>query len=304
VVTVKPSFSVCFILYKDAKPYLTEFIESLLKSCISKNVNFCIVNDGLTDSEKYLTPLSQKFEIKLEHYKKKTNFSSIRNQLLNLVSKKGSDYLIFTDCDDLLTSGALDLHLDSLSTHDFSYSDQILIDQQGNLLNRNLFDGWDVPKEIDSPMDLLDQNFIGFSGFGVKKSVLEDQPVNCPENITSVDWWLATLLLMNGFKGKKTSQPVVFYRQHDLNLLGSGNQDLELSTLKKKAQIALEHYKSLTKVPEAQVYLEKLEHLISLIDNNSNWIRTRYQEICSRPLPWFKGISLLAEQTKTVMLPT
>ncbi len=290
--------SICSAIYDKASPYIDEFLAGI-NDAISTygnkgKVELLLVNDGFKDYEK-LNKMRDIFPVEIINAPQSVSTAKVRNVLLNYAREYGQEAIVFTDCDDILESTALVEHIKILNKYDFSFGDQILIDQAGNLLGNSLYASWAVPKFTSGISDLINGNFIGFSGAAINKSCLNRTVCDVPDDVIATDWWFFSELLIEGKSGAMTEQPVVKYRQYHGNFHGAHPKP-NLKSIKKRVRIAKQHYSNLSEIENVKMYLQYIETLekaivedpdavLALADNES--INSEY---------WYSDVSWIGEQ--------
>jgi hypothetical protein len=145
------------------------------------------------------------------------------------------------DMDDIPGSTGLSCHMNALQTAEISYGDMDLIDAKGGTMDGTFFSGRHIPDRVDDPSGLLCRNFMGFTNTAVRREIIEPVASAIPDDITAVDWWFYTSLLIKGYSAARTDGAVVAYRTHDQNTLGAAGA-LDDETLLRQCRIMREHY--------------------------------------------------------------
>ena len=244
------NFVICVPIYSKAKPFLHAFLHALTIATKNFKVKVLFVLDNVDlEHEKQLINNLNKSLFEIIKIKKFKTISEIRNILLKNAIKINSDTILFTDCDDLLEKKALLYHSSTLNNYDFSFSDQILINNEGELLKKNLFDNWKVPKKINTIDKMLDGNFIGFSASAIRSNCLVSKDILIPKDVLASDWWLFSKLILEGFSGGITSDPVVKYRQHSENLLLFSKNKFNYEKILSLINLIIVHFFHLPRLP-------------------------------------------------------
>lgn len=279
------NITVCSVIYNEAKKYIPEFISGIQSASARYLdygiVNVIIVNDGMLvdEAEKIIKSLSTTNDVTMIHSTHGKSVADIRKQLLLFAAVNAEEIIVFTDCDDILCENALQLHKQVLDKYDFSYGDQILIDENGNNLGTSLYTGWDVPEKIENSQELLNGNFIGFSGVAINKICLQEHNnCNIPHDIIAVDWWFFSNLLSDGKRGGITKEPVVNYRQHQKNVHGV-KHNLNSDLIMKYIDISLAHFRNLPSFPDVALRKKGLERLLQLFHSEPEYIMKKLKEL-------------------------
>ena len=288
------SVTFCSVVYESAKPYLKDFIDGIIHA--SKQIgslDIILISDGLKNASEALAPLYDNFPVTLINAHEGDSIPSIRNLLFDTARSHGKDKLIFSDCDDVLEPEAFIEHIHVLEKYDFSFSDQILINSQGQFLDKRLYDNWTVPDKVTSYQSLLDGNFIGFSGVAINREVLDNYNYHVPEGVLAVDWWFFSNILLQGAKGAKTKLPVVCYRQHDENIHGATSQSDKLSIMN-RVKIGLSHFKNLPPLPEIIKRYDALKLLQQGCDSHFEEYSADIEKLSKKARFFYEDVVLLA----------
>ena len=94
-------------------------------------------------------------------------------------------------------------------------------------------------KDINSFKQIIDYNFLGLSHTAINLKLLENFYV--PEGIIAVDWWIFTILILNGATGKYIDRAITYYRQYNDNFVGI-KKTLNEDRLKTGIKVKKAHY--------------------------------------------------------------
>lgn len=286
---------ICTTIYQAASNYHDEFFNSLLALNSLKYTLVLIYEDEYDLNEDIKSKLKTLCDVKTITNKNESSIIEKRIHLMHKAIEMDGENIIFIDSDDCFTSNGVDLHTENLKNADFSFSDQILIDSESNLLNRTLFSNSNVPDELNSPTDLLQMNYCGLSALAFKKTALEKIELNAiPNNILALDWFLCTQALTKGLIGKKTKDSVVLYRQHSDNTF---KKDSKKELVLRKIQFTINH---LSHFKEDSFVLQKetLEKCLAALKRDDQMAEDLFKSYNSTLFPWFEDISKLAKQYK------
>ena len=292
--STRSHFSIATVLYEAARPYLKEFFTALNIASIGKSVSLVAVIDGLVDPQEALAPLHKDISVCLAEIPSGVSFTGVRRLLLEKVLKTRDGFLIFTDCDDMLEPTALDRHAEALGQADFSFSDQILIDESGKKLGRTLFQNWSVPQRVKELSDLIDGNFVGFSGAALRAESLTGTLCRIPDQVIAVDWWFFSNLLLSGSQGIQTKEPVVRYRQHPGNTVGA-EPTPTLEACLRRCAVILAHYASLPDLPLVRERRKGVEQLMKEIESQQDKMTPMIEKACADSTCWYADIRRLVQ---------
>jgi hypothetical protein len=246
----KSSLGICTCLYEAGRRFIHPYADGAIVAAgrvPESEVVFLFAIDDISDPVELLRPLSD-FGIERTVAGSGGSITAVRNALFDLGRRSDVDHLVFVDLDDVLLPDALLLHSQALSRTDISFGDLRLMDAEGTLSSRCMFDDRQFPDVISGSDILLHQNFMGLSNTAIRRSSL-GADIQVPEHLVSTDWWLFTNLLDHGLTASRAAGPVVGYRQHGANVLGGG-EAITVSGLKRRCRIAFEHFGALPPTPE------------------------------------------------------
>lgn len=220
------------VVYPGVEKFLVDFVASLRTQTCS-DFDLLMVNDGADQSVKSAFP-QQTIWIDLD---KRMTIAEIRGLLINR-AKSSYSRLVFVDVDDFFTEDRVERSIAGLEGYDFVFNELTLVDSDGRVLHPNYLSSLGVEGELEGFSALLDRNVIGLSNSAIN---LQGLPNLCiPSDLIAVDWWIYTVLLINGRRGKFLRDTVTFYRQHGANTIGMKPmltpEKLQLGLLVKKIQ--------------------------------------------------------------------
>jgi hypothetical protein len=254
------------------------------------------VVDGVQDGVDSVLPFLDGVSFDAIHAPSGVTHADVRSLLLRHAAALDVDAVAFADCDDEMEKDALKVHAQTLEHADFSYGDQILINQRGNKLGATLFEGWVVPQRAESIESLLNGNFAGFSGSAVRASALSEDVVAVPSAVLAIDWWVFSRLLLAGATGIQTRKPVARYRQHVANIHGGATVSRALVDVRRRAGIALAHFANLPRHREIVRRDSAMRGLVTLLAAAPGPLPSDIENACSRNTCWYADVVSLALQ--------
>lgn len=282
------------VLYEQAQQYLADFVAGVCNAFERHPARIVLVSDSLKDPHGYFGNMPANLSVEIKEINSKGHPVKSREILFNVLRSLSADIFIFSDCDDVLTSDAVKHHLMTLKENDFSYSDQLLMDETGKLTGRSLYDSWHVPDRLDSIEPILMGNFVGASGLAFRACCLCDIPTSFPKQLRAVDWWLVTRMLLAGHVGAKTSKPTVCYRQHQNNTTIQEGA-LSYSEFLKRMEIVKLHLREFKQYSEfTEVYDQVLRLETMIADRPEDVRRTKAFGHCNGP--WYSDIFKVIEE--------
>jgi len=217
------------VVFENVKPYLNKYIESLNNQS-TKNFDLLILNDGYKED----IP-DNKINNQIISILNNQTSAQIRQFGINYAIKNNYKIIIFTDTDDYYSQNYVESLMLGLENNDFVYSNIVPVDNNDITIN-NYFS---LPHETKRYEQIIKYNFIGLGCSAVKSEIIRE--INIPPDIVAVDWFLYTILLLNGFTGELVENASVYYRQHYNNTVG-GLKQLDRVRLFKGIDIKEKHY--------------------------------------------------------------
>lgn len=249
------------VIYPGVEKYLTDYCNSI-KFQDTVNFDILILNDNYRNA----FPLNNRRVNIINIYKKLTP-AEIRMVGIKYAIENKYEKLIFSDPDDYFSKNRISQSKEKLHDYDFVYNKIVLVDSANNFIENPYFKNMDIKAEYSSYLDILDKNSIGYGNSAVKVDKLKNLYI--PKEITAVDWWIFSILLLNGCRGVYIRDAINYYRQYSTNL-GIGKKLTKKALLKgiKSKEI---HYKNLVtycKVnnlkEEKKIYNQKLNEINEL----------------------------------------
>jgi rhamnosyltransferase len=150
-------------------------------------------------------------------------------ELMRIAHSEGSDYIFFSDQDDVWTSTKIAEQLAYLRRMEgcygrnipiLVYSDLEVVDEQLRRIHPSFMSYQRLNHESRDPLRvLLTQNFVTGCATAINRPLL-DLAVPLPSTVIMHDWWLALCCAACGHIAY-LSQALVRYRQHGANQLGA-----------------------------------------------------------------------------------
>ena len=217
------------VVFEEVKPFLDEYFTSI-DSQTEKNFDLLILKDKYKD--KIPGGKTKNIVIDIEN---NDSPAQIRQYGIQYAIKNNYKNIIFTDTDDNYSQNYVESLMLGLENNDFVYSNIVPVDNNDITIN-NYFS---LPHETKRYEQIINYNFIGLGCSAVRSEIIRE--INIPSDIIAVDWYLYTILLLNGFAGKLVENASVYYRQHYNNTVG-GLKQLDRVRLLKGIDIKEKHY--------------------------------------------------------------
>ncbi|WP_332402557.1 glycosyltransferase family 2 protein [Vibrio metschnikovii] len=251
--------------------YLKEQLDSILNQSY-KEIEIFIRDDGSSD---------RTVEIIEEYTSTHKNINFIDNcvnlgcaeSFLSLLDNVNADYYFFCDQDDIWIDKKVEITLSKFSNNNdiphLVHSDLFVVNESLNIINQSFYDyqkldpivGYDKKK-------LVVQNYIVGCTVCINKELrdLVVKYMNVPgiHGVAMHDWWVALTAI---FFGKITyiDSPLVYYRQHDNNVLGAPDNSFRRYMNSFFSGHGIEKVRSFTKKVSIQsdAFLKAYGHLLS-----------------------------------------
>ncbi len=254
------------VLYPLASAYINDYIKSL-ESQSFKNFDLVLFNDGFKDAQKLK---SNSLNILLKNISGTP--SEIRLKLINHIIDSSYEYIIFTDCDDLLAVNRVETSLNLLDKNKIIFNDLDLISETGEgleykYLSSRLEDGQKI--KIDN---LLNFNMMGLSNTAVKKDVLANCLIMLNSDVIAFDWLLWSIALLNNDCAIFSSKTTTKYRIYKNNIAGFP-KEISSSFLKRGIAVKLLHYQELSEIDSSYKSLYESFNYVNEMSNNDDWLQ-------------------------------
>ncbi|MBY0206039.1 hypothetical protein [Paenibacillus cucumis (ex Kampfer et al. 2016)] len=255
------------VVYKESFSYLPEYAKSI-NSQDWIGFDLLLLNDNLDDGE--IQHLYSYFDtnvhVRLWNGMAGSLPSSLRVELIQKAKKLGYDLLVLGDFDDTFSKDRIS-QIQSVYEGEvaFYYNELYYFDQKKSFFKT-------LPAQTNEIDSILECNYLGLSNTAINLNAISYELIE-KLNVSNgpiFDWFLYSVLLMEGCRGVKVDQCKTYYRIHVNNIAGeiSNNSD----AIHKEIQIKLMHYKNLKNVyPEFDRLYELYEKLKErLNDSNSS----------------------------------
>ena len=207
-----------------------------------------------------------------------------RELLLREARKMGGRFAVLCDSDDTLTPDAIAEHANVLQRFDISFGDAFITDERGNRTGDTLFGTGGVPV-IAGAGDIEAKNFFGFGNTAIDERVLSGAPFSFPKGIIAADWWFFSEALQRGFTAGKTSCPVVNYRMHGANIMGSASNSIPSVT--RQCEAALAHFKA--KQSDTEI-VGALTRLRAALEDDAATVTQLFGRLDGQSRVWFDDL--------------
>jgi hypothetical protein len=235
---VKTAF--CSVIFPANLIYFKDFLDSLEQQT-NKDFTLLLFNDGVLNLVDYLKHTHLDYKI----INVKGSVSQTRTQLFEYIKESSYENFIFGDTDDYFSLNRVEVCTQWLEKVDIIANDLILVSNDKIQLTGLYWENRPELKETISIESIKNYNFLGLGNTAINKNVLPNQ-IKFDSNLVALDWYFFSILLKKSWKVGFTSQSVVYYRQHNANIVG--RKEMTFEDFKKGFNVKLNHYISLAKI--------------------------------------------------------
>jgi glycosyltransferase involved in cell wall biosynthesis len=217
--------------------HLKEMLDSLVNQSV-RDFDLIIVNDGLEG-------LLDLFDEHLKHLnviELKSVGNPIKNRQdgINYCIDMGYDILLFGDSDDVFSLNRVEQSISLLKTFDIVVNDLTLFNEEGVLEDKYISNRLENNEKIYFDY-IVNKNIFGLSNTAIKLTGAKF--VELPTDLIAADWYIFSMLLLEGKNAIFTNETITYYRQHVKNLVGLNRIDRKSFYFGLKVKEI--HYKSL-----------------------------------------------------------
>ncbi len=233
----------------NGEKYIREQIDSILNQTHTE-FRLLISDDGSTDLTKTILEEYKNKDSRIEIFFQENNLGVVKNFEF-LLGKVESKYYMFSDQDDIWKETKIEKSLNRIEEgFDLVYSDLEVVDEN---LNVTYSSYWKLKgiynkiKKYNNFESLYLNNFItGCTIISKKELINSFMPLPNTSKFVLHDYWISLIISQNG-KIAYVEEPLIKYRQHKNNKVGSKKKSDELRSIdeirKLFIQVKKEHFK-------------------------------------------------------------
>ena len=227
-------------VFEANKDFLFDFFTSLKNQTYNK-FDLIIVNDGYDGFHEIKLVFSKYINI----IELKYSNTPIKNREygINYCIENNYEIIIFGDSDDYFENNRVDKSISLLNKYDIVVNELNLFYENGFTVEK-YFSKRIKNNDLIKFEFVIDKNIFGLSNTAIKLNDIRN--LSLPDNLIAVDWYIFSLLLMNGKKAVFTNETVSYYRQHEQNIIGLKKHDR--NSLNKVVKVKHNHYKALNSI--------------------------------------------------------
>lgn len=230
--TKPPLVSVAMATYNGAK-YLSEQLDSIIHQTYS-NIEIVIVDDcSKDDTISIIKSYQEKYPF-IHLFRNEQN-SGVTKTFEKAISHCKGEYVALSDQDDIWLLHKITTLVNAIGNHDAVYSNSLLVDENGNSLNRPFTTIMNMKSYYNGGPFLLSNSVPGHTILVKNQFVQQLLPI--PANVLFDLWIGFSAASNNGIKF--VDEVLVHYRQHTTNAVGT-----RISKNKKKKESAQKQFEA------------------------------------------------------------
>lgn len=233
----------------NGEKYLREQIESILNQS-HKDFRLLISDDCSKDLTRTILEEYKNKDSRIEIFFQENNLGVVKNFEF-LLGKVEANYYMFSDQDDIWKENKIEKSLSKIEEgFDLVYSDLEVVDENLNVIYESywkLKGIYDKIKKYNNFNSLYLNNFVtGCTMISRKELINKFLPLPNSSKYVLHDYWISLILSQDG-KISYIEEPLIKYRQHKNNKVGSKKKSDELKSIdeirKLFIEVKKEHFK-------------------------------------------------------------
>lgn len=266
----------------NGEEYLREQIDSILNQTHTE-FRLLISDDGSKDSTRKILEEYKNKDSRVEVFMQEKNLGVVKNFEF-LLGKVDAKYYMFSDQDDIWKENKIEKSLNKIEEgFDLVYSDLEVVDENLNVTYNSywkLKGIYNKIKKYNNFESLYLNNFVTGCTIISRKDLIKDVlPLPNTSKYVLHDYWISLIISQNG-KISYVEEPLIKYRQHKNNKVGSKKKTDELKTIdeirKLFIEVKKEHFKVFIenedkfKSEEVKVLNRKALEYYEMLDTKKN----------------------------------
>lgn len=263
----------------NGEKYLVEQLESILSQTYS-DFRLLISDDCSTDGTRKILEEYKNKDDRIQLFFQGKNLGVIKN-FEYLLKKVENDYYMLSDQDDIWKNNKIEKSIEKLknSESDLVYSDLEVVDEKLNVTYESYWKLKGIYKKIKKYNNfeaLYLNNFITGCTILSKKEYIKDiLPLPNTSKFVLHDYWISLILSQKG-KISYIEEPLIKYRQHKNNKIGSKKQSDSL--------------RSIDEIRELFIKVKK-EHFTVFIENEEKFKSEKVRKLNRKALAYYEMLS-------------
>lgn len=266
----------------NGEEYLREQIDSILNQTHTE-FRLLISDDGSKDSTRKILEEYKNKDSRVEVFMQEKNLGVVKNFEF-LLGKVEAKYYMFSDQDDIWKENKIEKSLNKIEEgFDLVYSDLEVVDENLNVTYNSywkLKGIYNKIKKYNNFESLYLNNFVTGCTIISRKDLIKDVlPLPNTSKYVLHDYWISLIISQNG-KISYVEEPLIKYRQHKNNKVGSKKKSDELKSIdeirKLFIEVKKEHFKVFIenedkfKSEEVKVLNRKALEYYEMLDTKKN----------------------------------
>ena len=261
----------------NGEKYIREQIDSILNQTY-KEFRLLISDDGSTDGTRDILNEYKAKDDRIEIFMQEENLGVVKNFEF-LLKKVEAKYYMFSDQDDIWKDEKIEKSLNKIEEgFDLVYSDLEVVDENLNVTYESYWKLKGIYKKIkkyNNFESLYLNNFItGCTVISKKESIDSFMPLPNISKFVLHDYWISLIISQNG-KIAYIEEPLIKYRQHKNNKVGSKKKSDEL--------------KSIDEIRSLFIQVKK-EHFKVFIENEDKFKSEKIKELNKKALKYYEKL--------------
>ncbi|NUU74819.1 hypothetical protein [Paenibacillus xylanilyticus] len=250
------------VIYKESFLYLTDYAKSI-NSQDTTEFDLLLLNDNLDNGE--VQHLISYFDTHVHLWNGKAGSlpSELRVELIKRAKKLGYDLLVLGDFDDTFSENRISKIQSRYEKNVAFYYNELYYSDR----LKSFFET--LPAQTHEIDSILECNYLGLSNTAINLNAISYELIE-KLNVSNgpiFDWFMYSVLLMEGCKGIKVDRCKTYYRIHENNVAGEISNTLD--AVHKEIEVKLMHYEHLkTLYPEFARLLRLYEKLRDRLDDS------------------------------------
>lgn len=259
----------------NGEKYIREQIDSILNQT-HKEFRLLISDDGSTDGTRDILNEYKAKDERIEVFMQEENLGVVKNFEF-LLGKVDAKYYMFSDQDDIWKAEKIEKSLKKIEEgFDLVYSDLEVVDENLNVTYESYWKLKGIYKKIkkyNNFESLYLNNFITGCTVISKKELIDSfMPLPNTSKFVLHDYWISLIVSQNG-KIAYVEEPLIKYRQHKNNKVGSKKKSDEL--------------KSIDEIRSLFIQVKK-EHFKVFIENENKFNSEKVRELNKKALKYYE----------------
>ncbi len=260
----------------NGEKYLKPQLDSILSQSYS-NFRLLISDDGSTDKTKSILEEYSKKDNRIVLFFQKENLGIIKNFEF-LLKKVEAKYYMFSDQDDIWKENKIEKSIKTLeeTESDLVYSDLEVVDENLKVIYESYWKLKGIYKKIkkyNNFKSLYLNNFVtGCTMLSKKDLINKFLPLPKTSKYVLHDYWIPLILSQTG-KITYIEEPLIKYRQHKNNKIGSKKRSDEIKTLDEIRALFID---------------VKKQHFKTFIENEDKFIDENVKTLNKKALTYYE----------------